>query len=68
MRMYSGACCARAGWIEYLAISGGADIHVSVAPDTDLDGIVSAYCHDEGEMIVINGWLFNWEEIKGESE
>jgi len=55
-------CCTRMGWVEYVASYAGGELHISVAPDADLDGIVWAYCHDEGEMVRLSGWLFTFEE------
>ena len=51
------------GWKEYIAEYDGGDLHVSIAPEADLDDTVWAFCHDEGEMIKLNGWLFIFEEI-----
>lgn len=44
------------GWTEYFINVGGADLHVSVAPKTDLDGFFQAFCLAEREMIWISGW------------
>ena len=57
-------CCTRLGWKEYIAEYDGGDLHVSIAPDADLDDTLLAYCHDEGEMIKLNGWLFIFEEVE----
>lgn len=64
-RMVSDACCTRAGWIQYLASWGVVELHVSVAPDADLDGEVRAFCHDDQKMISINGWLAIWMTTDG---
>ena len=56
MKMYSDACCTRAGWKLFHVETPADDLLVSVAPDADLDGIVSAFCHDDQEMIRITGW------------
>tara|TARA_R110000822_G_C15013665_1_gene462280 strand:+ start:59 stop:250 length:192 start_codon:yes stop_codon:yes gene_type:complete len=48
--------CTLMGWIEYSAEVGAYDLHISVAPDTDLDDKFHAFCHDEQEMIWVNGW------------
>ena len=50
-------CCTRMGWDEYTAEAGEYDLHFSTAPDTDLDGTFKAFCHDNQEMITINGWM-----------
>lgn len=55
--------CTRSGWVEVMALNGAYDLHLSVAPDTDLEGEVWAFCHDEQEMIRVNGWMFEWEAI-----
>jgi hypothetical protein len=62
--MYSDACCTRAGWVEYFATAGEVDLHVSVAPDSDLDALVTVFCHDEQEMLTVNGWQLDWEEVE----
>jgi len=52
------------GWTEYYAEAFGADeLHVSVAPDADLDDIVVAFCHDEQQMIRIQGWNFTFSKV-----
>lgn len=56
--------CTRSGWIEYNSIGGIYDIHISVAPDTDMDSTFLAFDHDEQEMVRLNGWLFIFEMIK----
>lgn len=56
-RMYSDACCTRAGWQEALIEIPLHSLHISHAPDADLDGAFWAFCHDMQEMIRINGWL-----------
>ena len=66
MKMTCDADCTRAGWVEYIAQSDGYDLHLSVNKDADLDGTSTAFCHDEQEMILINGWLFSWEAISQE--
>jgi hypothetical protein len=56
MKMYSSACCTRAGWTLFHVETPADDLMISVAPDTDLDGMVSGFCHDEQEMVRITGW------------
>ena len=64
MDMTSDACCTRAGWIEYLACYGAQELHVSVALGADLDGEVSAFCHDDRKMVTLNGWMAEWTLIE----
>ena len=55
---------ALAGYTEqYLASCAGFDLHISVRPDTDLDGRFRAFDHDAQEFIAVNGWLFSFEHI-----
>ena len=56
MKMFSSACCTRAGWRLFHVETPADDLLVSVAPDADLDGMVSGFCHDEQEMVRITGW------------
>ena len=57
-------CCTLLGWTEYTATIGFYDLHFSVAPETDLNDTFTAFCHDEQELLKINGWnLENIEEI-----
>ena len=52
------------GWTEYLAESDCCDdLHISVSPETNMDGIFTAFCHDEQEMIKVTGWLFSFQPI-----
>lgn len=44
------------GWVRYDLSAPGADFEVSVAPDTDLGGRFAAYSHDDGTMLIVNGW------------
>jgi len=50
--------CTEMGWFEFELVGGEFDLHVSVPPEADLDGEFIAFCHDEQEMIVIQGWNF----------
>ena len=50
-------CCTRMGWTELLVSCKWFELHVSIEPDTDLDGSFKAFCHDHQEMITINGWM-----------
>lgn len=58
-------CCTRLGWTEYLADASGVDLHISVDPNTDTDGKFRAFCHDEQEMILVNGWTVTLEQVEG---
>ena len=53
----------RLNWTEYLAESDCYDLHISVSPETNMDGIFTAFCHDEQEMIKVTGWLFSFQPI-----
>ena len=55
--------CTMQGWVEYIATSGAYELHVSVHPDDDIANRVYAFCHDEQEMIVIAGHLFDFEPV-----
>jgi hypothetical protein len=55
--------CLTLGWVEYAADAGGYDLHISVDPDADLDGEFIAFCHDEQEMITVNGWMVTLEKL-----
>lgn len=51
-----------ANWTRYYGETPtGLQLDISVAPDTDLDGQFNAWCHDEDEMIRVNGWLWDLE-------
>ncbi len=58
-------CCTLLGWTEYMAEAGGYDLHISVGPNTDTEGTFEAFCHDEQEMIKVNGWNVTLEKIEG---
>jgi hypothetical protein len=57
-------CCTRLGWIEYRVDAGGYDLHISVDPEADTDDRFKAFCHDEQEMIWVNGWSVTLEKIE----
>lgn len=63
--MTSDADCTRNGWHELIGynMTDGTDIHVSVAPETDLDSTFTAFWHDEQEPITINGWLWTFDHL-----
>ena len=51
-----------ANWTRYYGeTSTGHQLDISVAPGADLDGTFTAWCHDEDEMIRVNGWLWDLE-------
>lgn len=57
-------CCTNLGWLEFTATAGDYDLHFSVAPKTNLDGRFTAFCHDNQELIDVNGWnLSDIEEV-----
>lgn len=64
MKMTCDNDCTRAGWTEYILKSDYYDLHVSVAPETDLDGTFAAFCHDWQSMIRIHGCLFSAEQVE----
>lgn len=49
-------CCTRMGWTEALIDDGSQELHISHAPDADLDDSFLAFCHDEQAMIRVSGW------------
>ena len=55
--------CTVNGWTEYMATSAWVELHVSVAPGSDVwsEGL-EAFCHDTQKMIFVNGWMLTWEE------
>lgn len=55
--------CTVLGWSEYFAAGGPYDLHVSVPPNADLDGVIRVFCHDEQEMLTLNGWAFEFTSI-----
>ena len=53
--------------INYMISMGGYELYVSVQSGIDMDGTFSAYCYDEKENILINGWLIDQiQQINGE--
>ena len=63
MRMTCDNDCTRAGWIESIIHIGEYDLHVSYEPTADLADNFLAFCHDEQEMLKINGWLIEEVEL-----
>lgn len=54
--------CAMLGWIEAMAGNGMTDLHISHAPDIDLDDSFVAFDHDMQECIRISGWQMEYYE------
>ena len=52
-------CCTRMKWKEYEIHMMTGSLHISVSPETELDGDFMAFCHDEQEMIRVSGWLID---------
>lgn len=46
---------------NYLATCGAETLNVVVPEGQDLDGTVHAFCLDEQEWLVIDGWQCDWE-------
>ena len=48
-------------WNLYHVETPADDLLVSIAPDADLDDVVTGFCWDEQEIIKIHGWncIFN---------
>ena len=40
----------------------GPDLHLMVRPDDHLDGRFRAWCCDEQEYIMVNGWMYDIED------
>jgi hypothetical protein len=49
---------------ELFGTSDGPDLNILVRPDSDLDGSFVAWDMDGQEYIVVNGWLFAFEEVQ----
>lgn len=52
------------GWIEALASIGAYEVHISYAPDADLDSRFPAFSHDDQKMIYLNGWMLDIERLE----
>lgn len=55
--------CTLLGWTEALINGPSGSLHVSHAPDADINDTFFAFCHDEQEMIRINGWMMDSYEV-----
>ena len=57
-------CCTSMGWVECMIDDGAQELHISHSPDADLDGTFFVFCHDEQEMLRVNGWqISSYERI-----
>ena len=63
MKMTCDNDCTRAGWIETIASCGFQELHISYDPNVDTDDTFYAFCHDEQEMLTVNGWNFTFEKV-----
>ena len=48
---------------EVMAYGGGIDLFLLIKPETDIDGVFTAWDSDMQEFINVNGWLFIIEEL-----
>ena len=55
--------CTKMDWVEYYLTSVEYELHVSIPPNSDLNGTFKAFCHDRQEMLNVNGWLFSAEKV-----
>lgn len=55
--------CIKLGWVEAIVSYRDQELHISHAPMADLDDSFTAFCHDEQEIIMINGWLISNYEV-----
>jgi hypothetical protein len=49
---------------EVMANSDAGEMHIFIKPDADLDGRFKAYNADDCEWVVLNGWLWSFDEIE----
>lgn len=49
--------------MRYLAESGHIILDITIESGTDLDSRFKAWCNDENEYIIINGWMFTFSEV-----
>lgn len=55
----------RAGFTREIEAEGGEySLRLLIRPNTDLDSTFKAWCLDEEEFIVVNGWMFSIEETE----
>ncbi|WP_343609343.1 hypothetical protein [Novosphingobium sp.] len=52
---------------EVLAEGGCHSLELLIQEDADFDGTFRAYDLNEGEMLTINGWNFEFEELGEEA-
>ena len=55
--------CTLRGWTEAVIETGFHSLHVSYSPDAEIDDAFMAFCHDDQEMIRVNGWLIESLEL-----
>lgn len=64
MRIESDNAATMAGYtVEYYVTWRDQTYHVSVRPESDLDGYVRAFDHDAQEMTGIAGWGVEWQRV-----
>lgn len=52
------------GWTrELICHARGESVHILVDPDTDLDTRFKAWDCDNQEIVRINGWMYEFEEV-----
>lgn len=49
---------------EIYAIGCGFELHLMVKPHADLDDRFGAWCLDENEPLMVNGWMFEIEDVE----
>lgn len=58
------AAAREAGYTrEIFASSSAIDFELLANPDADLDGTFTAWDADAGELVRVNGWLFEIEAV-----
>ncbi len=48
--------------LAIFATSDSVDLELLVRPGTDYDTRFAGWCTNEGELVAVNGWLFDVEE------
>jgi len=49
---------------ELMAYADDVDLFILIKPETDLDSRFKAWDSDNQEFIMVNGWLFTFEDIE----
>lgn len=44
--------------------SGSIDMHLLIQPEADLDEQIKAWDCDECEFVILNAWLFEFDEVE----